>query len=94
MLCLSFFKQYKSTLSYIACIVLINTLFAHVPLVQAYHAEFSPMDWACGALYILRDFAQQEIQHRVTQHQKQCISRAYRHHRAEQDQARIFKRGK
>jgi uncharacterized PurR-regulated membrane protein YhhQ (DUF165 family) len=23
------------------------------------------MDWACGVLYILRDFAQQEIQHRV-----------------------------
>ncbi len=65
MLCLSLLKQYKSTLAYIACIVLINTLFARVPLVQAYHAEFSPMDWACGILYILRDFAQQEIQHRV-----------------------------
>lgn len=57
--------RYKSTLAYIACIVLINTLFARVPLVPMYHAEFSPMDWACGVLYILRDFAQQEIQHRV-----------------------------
>lgn len=56
---------YKSTLSYIACIVLINTLFAKLPLIQAYHAEFSPMDWACGMLYILRDFAQREIQHKV-----------------------------
>lgn len=56
---------YKSTLSYMVCIVSINTLFARVPLVQALHAEFSPMDWACGALYILRDFAQREIGHKV-----------------------------
>lgn len=57
--------NYKSTLAYIACIVLLNTLFARVPLVSVRHAEFSPMDWAGGALYILRDFAQQEIQHKV-----------------------------
>jgi hypothetical protein len=62
---LSGFMRYKSTLAYIACIVLINTLFARIPLIPMYHAEFSPMDWACGVLYILRDFAQQEIQHGV-----------------------------
>jgi queuosine precursor transporter len=60
-----FLMRYKSTLAYIACIVFINTLFARVPLIPVYHAEFSPMDWACGVLYVLRDFAQQEIQHRV-----------------------------
>ncbi len=61
-----FLLRYKSTVAYINCIVLINTLFAKVPLIQAYHAEFSPMDWACGVLYILRDFAQQEIGHFVS----------------------------
>lgn len=63
-LCL-FCLTYKSTIAYIACIILLNSLFAWVPLIQAWNAEFSPMDWACGAMYILRDFAQQEIQHKI-----------------------------
>jgi queuosine precursor transporter len=59
------YKFYRNTIAYVACIILLNTLFAWVPLVQAGNAEFSPMDWACGVMYILRDFAQREIGHKV-----------------------------
>lgn len=62
----SSFYSYKSTFAYIACIILLNTLFAWVPLIRVGDAAvFSPMDWACGIMYLLRDFAQREIQHKV-----------------------------
>jgi len=57
--------RYKYTLSYILLIVLLNTLFAKIPLVTFWGAEISPMDPAVGIVYVLRDFVQREIQHRV-----------------------------
>lgn len=57
--------RYKSTLTYIALILLLNTLFTYIPLITIWGAEVSPMDPTVGMVYVLRDFAQREIQHKV-----------------------------
>lgn len=56
---------YKYSLAYIALIVLLNTLFAMIPLTEIAGSEVSPMDWTVGVVYVLRDFAQRELQHKV-----------------------------
>lgn len=55
----------KSTLAYIALIVVLNTLFVFVPLVTIMGLEVSPMDIAVGLIYVFRDFAQREMGHKV-----------------------------
>ncbi|MFZ0219126.1 MAG: hypothetical protein WAL30_02840 [Candidatus Aquirickettsiella sp.] len=57
--------NYKYSIAYIILIVLLNTLFAYVPLMQIVSAEISPMDWTVGIVYVLRDFAQRELAHKV-----------------------------
>jgi uncharacterized PurR-regulated membrane protein YhhQ (DUF165 family) len=57
--------NYKYNIAYIILIVLLNTLFAFIPLMQIFGAEVSPMDWTVGVVYVLRDFAQRELQHKV-----------------------------
>jgi queuosine precursor transporter len=57
--------KYKYSVSYIVLIVLLNTLFAYIPLIQIFSTEISPMDWSVGVVYVLRDFAQRELEHKV-----------------------------
>lgn len=57
--------KYKYNIAYIILIVLLNTLFAYVPLIQIFSTEISPMDWTVGIVYVLRDFAQRELEHKV-----------------------------
>ncbi|MEN9916464.1 MAG: hypothetical protein RLY40_396 [Pseudomonadota bacterium] len=57
--------SYKYSLTYIVLIVLLNTLFAYIPLMQIFSTEISPMDWTVGVIYVLRDFAQRELEHKV-----------------------------
>ncbi|EDP47043.1 hypothetical protein [Rickettsiella grylli] len=57
--------NYKYNVAYVSLIVLVNTLFAYVPLMQVMNTEISPMDWTVGIVYVLRDFAQREIEHKV-----------------------------
>lgn len=57
--------NYKYSISYIILLVLLNTLFAYIPLMQIFSAEISPMDWTVGVVYVLRDFAQRELEHKV-----------------------------
>lgn len=57
--------KYKYSISYIILLVLLNTLFAYIPLMQIFSTEISPMDWTVGVVYVLRDFAQREIEHKV-----------------------------
>jgi queuosine precursor transporter len=57
--------RYKYSLVYIALIVLLNTLFARIPLMQIAGSEVSPMDWTVGIVYVLRDFSQRELHHKV-----------------------------
>ena len=47
--------NYKYSITYIILIVLLNTLFAYIPLVQVFSTEISPMDWTVGIVYALRD---------------------------------------
>lgn len=58
-------KRYIITLSYIGMIVSLNTLFLYLPFVSAFSEHFSLADLFVGAIYIVRDFAQRELQHRV-----------------------------
>lgn len=58
-------SRYKSTLFYIVLIVILNTLFSYIPLINIFGAEISPIDPAVGIVYVLRDFAQREIKHKV-----------------------------
>ncbi len=59
-------KQYKSTLVYIALIVAVNYGFTVVPLVKMPGGEmWPPMSLAVGFIFVVRDFAQREIGHRV-----------------------------
>ncbi|MDQ8039493.1 MAG: hypothetical protein REH83_03705 [Rickettsiella sp.] len=59
------FINYKYSLTYIVLIVLLNTLFSYIPLTNVFGSEVSPMDWTVGVVYVLRDFAQRELRHKV-----------------------------
>jgi queuosine precursor transporter len=58
-------QQYLATISYISCIVLLNALFVNLPGFQAFGDTLSAADIAVGMIYIVRDFAQREIQHYI-----------------------------
>ncbi|MFM2130786.1 MAG: hypothetical protein RL477_2332 [Pseudomonadota bacterium] len=58
--------RYRSTLVYVALIVAVNWGFVVVPLVKMPGGEmWPPMSLAVGFIFVLRDFAQREIGHRV-----------------------------
>ncbi len=57
--------NYKYNIAYVILIILLNTLFVYVPLMQIVNIEISPMDWTVGIVYVLRDFAQRELEHKV-----------------------------
>ena len=54
-----------ATCAYILMIVIINDLFTHLPMIHLYGSEVSPADIIVGMIYVVRDFAQREIQHWV-----------------------------
>ena len=57
---------YKSTLLYIALIVAVNYGFSVVPLVKLPDGPmWPPMSLVVGFIFVLRDFAQREIGHKV-----------------------------
>lgn len=49
------------SIAYVALIVLINIGFAHVPLINGW----PPMSLAVGLVFVVRDFAQREVGHKV-----------------------------
>lgn len=56
----------KSTVSYIALIVLVNWGFTVVPLLEMPGGEkWPPMSLVVGLIFVARDYAQREIGHRV-----------------------------
>tara|TARA_R100000426_G_C4819108_1_gene109704 strand:+ start:195 stop:677 length:483 start_codon:yes stop_codon:yes gene_type:complete len=57
--------KYKFTITYILSIALINIGFVYVPLIPFYDTMYPPMSIVVGLIFILRDFAQKEIGHRV-----------------------------
>jgi uncharacterized PurR-regulated membrane protein YhhQ (DUF165 family) len=57
--------RYKSTLTYLIFIILINTAYPIFPFMTIAGAPFSTGDMLVGAVYVLRDFAQREAKHYV-----------------------------
>ena len=58
--------NFKYTIAYVVFIVLVNWGFSVVPLVDMWTGEkWPPMSLAVGLVFVLRDFAQREIGHRV-----------------------------
>lgn len=53
------------TLAYVAAIVAVNYGFSVVPLVPIGSEMWPPVSLAVGLVFVLRDFAQREIGHRV-----------------------------
>ncbi|MQA64758.1 MAG: hypothetical protein GEU76_02480 [Alphaproteobacteria bacterium] len=63
---MSALSRYRSTLVYIALIVAVNWGFTVVPLVKMPGGEmWPPLSLAVGFIFVVRDFAQREIGHRV-----------------------------
>ena len=58
-------NKLKYTLSYIVTIVLINIGFVYVPLIPFYDTMYPPMSLIVGFVFVFRDFAQNEIGHKV-----------------------------
>lgn len=58
-------NTYKFTIGYILSIVLVNIGFVYIPPVPLLGEMFPPMSLIVGIIFILRDFAQREIGHRV-----------------------------
>ena len=58
-------NQYKFTIAYIMSVVLINVGFVYVPLITFYDTMYPPMSIIVGIIFILRDYAQREIGHKV-----------------------------
>lgn len=56
---------YKFTIGYILSIVLVNIGFVYIPPIPLLGEMFPPMSLIVGVIFILRDFAQREIGHRV-----------------------------
>ena len=57
--------RYTATFSYIMAIVLLNILFVKLPGFNAFGDTLSLADGIVGIIYIIRDLAQREIQHRI-----------------------------
>ena len=58
--------RYRSTLVYIALIVAVNWGFTVVPLVKMPGGEmWPPMSLVVGFIFVVRDFAQREVGHKV-----------------------------
>ena len=58
-------SKYKFTISYVVAIVLVNIGFVYIAPVPLLGEMFPPMSLLVGAIFILRDYAQREIGHRV-----------------------------
>lgn len=58
-------SRYKASISYIAFIVLINSGFVYLPAWTLFSQRISVADAFVGLIYIVRDFAQREMQHYV-----------------------------
>lgn len=54
-----------ATFSYIAFIVLLNTMLVYCPTISIFSHPISPADAFVGCIYLVRDFAQREIKHYV-----------------------------
>lgn len=61
----TFLKQNKATILYIITTVVVNVLYSILPFYTIFGRQESPADALVGAIYVVRDFAQREIGHKV-----------------------------
>lgn len=57
--------KYKYTAFYILSVVLVNIGFVYIPMISLFGEMFPPMTLVVGAIFILRDYAQREIGHKI-----------------------------
>ena len=61
-----FISDYKYSFGYIAAIVIANIGFTYLPMIALPGGEMlAPMSFLVGFIFVLRDFSQREIGHRV-----------------------------
>ena len=61
-----FLIQYRYTAAYIVAIVIANFGFTHLPMIPLPGGEMlAPMSFLVGFIFVIRDFSQKEIGHRV-----------------------------
>jgi uncharacterized PurR-regulated membrane protein YhhQ (DUF165 family) len=61
-----FILNYKYSLGYITAIVIANIGFTYLPMIALPGGEMlAPMSFLVGFIFVLRDFSQREIGHRV-----------------------------
>lgn len=60
-----FMRRYTATISYILMIVFINVGFAYMPMFRILGQQTSLMDPIAGIVYLVRDFSQRELSHKV-----------------------------
>ena len=62
-------QNYKYTIAYIATMVLVNVGFEYIPLIKmtwlGSEEKYPPMALIVGIVFILRDYTQREIGHKV-----------------------------
>ena len=57
--------DYKFTAAYVAAICIANIGFTYLPMIQIGNQMLAPMSFLVGFIFVLRDFSQREIGHRV-----------------------------
>ena len=57
--------KYKYTGFYILSVVLVSIGFVYIPMISLFGEMFPPMTLVVGAIFILRDYAQREIGHKI-----------------------------
>ena len=58
-------NKFKYSLAYVVSILIVNIGFVYIPPVPLLGEMFPPMSLVGGLIFILRDFAQREIGHKV-----------------------------
>lgn len=57
--------KYSYLVAYVVAILVLNLGFSYVPMIDLGFGMFSPMALLAGAVFVLRDFAQRQVGHRV-----------------------------
>ena len=58
-------NKFKYSLAYVVSILIVNIGFVYIPPVPLLGEMFPPMSLVVGLIFILRDFSQREIGHKV-----------------------------
>lgn len=57
--------DYKSSMAYVVLILCLNIAYSYFPVIYWHHEALSSADVLAGTVYLMRDFAQRELNHYV-----------------------------